>query len=158
MERLAQKQARSKHSRKCKLVGWPLFNRVNGWIKHCNDTSTQKEGICIITLTSQLYRFCTLTSSITTTLEVWEVRCYFCCLSKEGTLWLRSENFHSRSHGQLVAVLQQTGDSFTPSSIPFFQDHTYFCIILKDTKHIPFFSPSSLAAFSFLKKNRTMPS
>jgi len=70
---------------------------------------------------------------------------------------LRSENFLSRSRGQLVAELGQKGDTLTPSSMPFLLDHTYFCIFIKGTKDFTFFFPSRLAAFSLPKKNKTLP-
>jgi len=72
--------------------GWPLFNIVNGRIKHCHNSikkkKKEKEGITTIsTPTSQLYRSFVLISSVTTTLQFREDRCYFCCFfSKEGSV------------------------------------------------------------------------
>lgn len=137
-------------------AGWPLFNTVNGWSKHCNSSigkKKKKEGITIIsTAASQLYRSFTLISLITTTLQFRENRCYFCCFSKEGMVLLRSENFLSRSRGQLVAELGQKGVSWLPVLCPFFWTTPTFVPLWKVPRTL-LFSPCSLAAFSLMKNN-----
>lgn len=70
---------------------------------------------------------------------------------------LRSENVLSRSRGQPVAELEQKGDILTPSSLALSSRPRLLLYLYKRyTKDFPS-PPSSLAAFSLLKKNKTLP-
>lgn len=67
---------------------------------------------------------------------------------------LRSENFLSRSRGQLVAELGQKGDILTPCSMPFLLDHTYICTFIKGTKDLTFVSPPGWLLFPSSRRTR----
>lgn len=108
----------------------------------------------IIALISQFYRSFTLIFSSTTIRQVWPDTGYFCCCSEKDTVLQRSKCFHSRSHGQLAAKVEQKRDISTSSSMPFLSDYTSFSIFWK----VPSTFFSSLTAFFFLKKNKTPPS